>query len=78
MWISIKSALISGVIAAFLAVAGYIIGVGDVFKLDPHALINTAVMATLVALVSLIKSGLTSNSGDVAGVQIRPDNSPTI
>lgn len=70
MWISIKSACVSGMIMAVLGVAGYIIGVGDVFKLDVHSLVNVAVMSGLTAIVSLLKASMTSNSGKVAGVQI--------
>ena len=71
MWITIKSALVSGLIMAFLAVAGYIIGVGDVFKIDFHAFINAGVMAFLAAIVSLIKASLTTQEGTVLGVQVK-------
>lgn len=71
MWLSIKSALVSGVLMGILAIGGYIIGVGDVFKLDSHALINSGVMAALTALVSLVKAALTTNSGTVAGIQVK-------
>ena len=68
---AIKSALLSAGIAAVLSVAGYIIGVGDVFKLDPHALINAAVLSALVAIVSLIKAGLTQTDGTALGMQVK-------
>lgn len=71
MWINIKSALVSGVLMGILAVAGYIIGVGDVFKLNLHALINSGVMAALTAAISLLKSSLTTDSGKLAGIQIK-------
>lgn len=68
---AIKSALISALIAAVLSVSGYIVGVGDVFKLDPHALVNAGVLSALTAIVSLIKAGLTTDSGKALGVQIK-------
>ena len=71
MWTSLKSALVSGGIMAFLAVAGYVIGVGDVFKLNFHAFVNAAIMAFLTAVVSLIKSTLTTENGTVLGVQVK-------
>jgi len=71
MWISIKSALVSGVITAILAIAGYIIGVGDIFKIDVHALINVGALALLTTLVSLIKASLTTSAGTVGGIKIK-------
>lgn len=76
MLTAIKSALISAGIAVVLAVSGYIIGVGDVFKLDPHALINAAVLSALVAIVSLIKAGFTQTDGTALGVQIKEPTPP--
>lgn len=70
-WISIKSALVSGVIMGILGVSGYVIGVGDVFKLDFHSLINVGVMSFLATTVSLIKSVITTDTGKVAGIQIK-------
>lgn len=71
MWISIKSALVSGVITAILAVAGYIIGVGDIFKIDVHALVNVGALALLTTIVSLIKASLTTKTGTVGGIQVK-------
>lgn len=71
MWISIKSALFSGLLMGVLAIAGYIVGVGDVFQIDPHALVNAGVMAALTTLISLVKSGLTDRNGTIAGVQVK-------
>ena len=56
---------------AFLAVAGYIIGVGDVIKLSLHAFVNAGVMAFLAAAVSLIKATMTTQNGTVLGVQVK-------
>lgn len=71
MWIKFKSALVSAGIAAVLSVAGYVVGVGDVFKLDPHALINAGVLSALTAIVSLIKSAITTDQGTALGVQVK-------
>lgn len=69
-WINIKSALVSGVITTVLGIAGYIIGVGDIFKLDTHTLLNVGALAGLTTIVSIIKSFLTTETGSVAGVQV--------
>lgn len=71
MWTSIKSALVSGVITGILGIAGYIIGVGDIFKLDVHTLLNVGALAALTTVVSLIKAGLTTDRGTIAGVQVK-------
>jgi hypothetical protein len=70
-WISLKSALVSGVITGILGVAGYIIGVGDVFALDVHTLVNVAALSGLTTVVSLIKAGLTTNTGTLGGIKIK-------
>lgn len=67
-WTNIKGAIVSAVITAVLAIAGYIIGVGDIFSIDVHALVNVGALSVLTALVSVIKSLLTTQSGDFAGV----------
>lgn len=66
-WANIKGALISAIITAVLAIAGYIIGVGDIFNIDVHALVNVGALSALTALVSVIKSLLTTQSGDFVG-----------
>lgn len=71
MLITIKSALVSGALMAVLGVAVYIIDKGDVFALNSHAIINVGVMAFLTSVVSLVKAGLTSPQGTVAGVQVK-------
>ncbi len=65
---NVKSAIVSGVITAILAGASYIIGLNDVFAIDVHALINVISLAGMTAIVSLIKSLLTTDSGSFAGV----------
>ncbi len=65
---NIKSALVSVGLAVVLATAGYIISLGDVFKIEIHTFINVAVMAALVGVVSLVKSYMTDENGKFAGV----------
>jgi len=71
MLLHLKSALMSGATMAVLAMAGYVIGIGDVFALDPRALINVCVMAFLTSAVSLIKSSMTTPEGTFAGVKVK-------
>lgn len=66
-WTNVKSALVSAFITAILAGAGYVVGVGDIFKIDVHALVNVVSLASLTALVSIIKSFLTTDSGKFVG-----------
>ena len=66
-WVNVKSALVSAAITAVLTGAGYIIGVGDVFNLDVHALVNVVSLSALTAFVSLVKSFFTTPSGDFVG-----------
>lgn len=67
-WKNIKSAIVSGLIVGVLGVAGQIISVGDVFKLDWHALVNVGVISALTACVSALKSLLTTDKGNFAGI----------
>jgi len=71
MKLAFKSALVSGLITGILAMAGYIIGLGDVFQIEAKPLINVFAMATLTTIVSLIKSSLTTETGKVMGVKIK-------
>jgi hypothetical protein len=66
-WSNIKSALVSGVITGVLAIAGYIIGLGDVFAIDIHSLVNVGALAVLTTVVSLVKSWLTTDAGKFVG-----------
>lgn len=71
MYMYIKSALVSGVLMAVLSVATYILSVGDIFSVDGKIMANIAVMSLLTAIVSFVKSSLTSTSGKFAGVKIK-------
>lgn len=66
-WMNFKSALISGLITGVLGIAGYIIGVGDIFKLDVHTLLNVFSLSALTTVVSILKSFLTTNAGNFVG-----------
>ncbi len=70
-WINLKSALVSGVIVGILGVAGYILNIGDIFKLDLHTLANVGAISALTAIVSLLKSVATTTNGKIAGIQIK-------
>ena len=67
-WSDIKSALVSLFIVGVLAIASYVIQVGDVFALDAKQLINSGVLAVLVAIVSLLKSFFTTKDGKFVGL----------
>ena len=64
-WINIKSAIIYGLIIGVGAMFAVAIGVGDLWKLDWHVLVNAGVFALLG---SLVKNLLTTNSGNFAGI----------
>jgi hypothetical protein len=66
-WINVKSALVSALITAVLAIAGYIIGVGNIFEIDVHAMANVGALSALTAIVSIVKSFLTTSSGNFVG-----------
>jgi hypothetical protein len=63
----IKSALVSAVLMAVLAMAMYIINAGNIFAIDWNDLANTGIIALLTGVVSLVKSLLTNNNGVFAG-----------
>ncbi len=67
-WVNVKSALISAFVTAVLGMAGYVIGVGDLFKLNLHALINVGALSALTAIVSILKAFLTTDKGEFMGV----------
>ena len=68
-WVNIQSAVMSGIIMGILAIFAYIIGVGNIFTLNFHSLVNAGVLTALVTIVSLIQSVFTTNAGSTAGVQ---------
>lgn len=71
-WVNIKSALVFGILSAVLAMGMYVVGVGDIFALDGKALANAGVFGGLNTLLSLLKSLLTTDSGNFVGaVKVR-------
>lgn len=67
-WTNIKAALVNGLVAGVIATIGYVLGVGDLFALDVHALVNVFALAGLTAISSFITSLLTSpETGKFAG-----------
>lgn len=66
-WASIKSALISTLLMAILAMVMYIIGLGDIWSIDAKAITNIGVMAFLTGIVSLVKSFLSTDGGKFMG-----------
>lgn len=67
-WGNVKSALISGLVMAILAIIGYAQSVGDFSSLNLRTLINVGIFAGLGVIQSLIKNFLTSNKGNFLGV----------
>jgi len=58
----VAGAVVSAVIVSLI---GYVLKVGDVFALDVHTIVNTAVMT---GLASLLKSLTTDSDGYLLGV----------
>lgn len=72
-WVEVKSALVYAVLSAVLATLMYVIGIGDIFKIEMKALINIGVMSLFVGITSIIKNFLTSSSGKFLGaIQVKP------
>lgn len=63
-WGNVKSAIISTIIVSLGATLAYIIGVGDIFKLDWREIINIAIMA---GAGSLVKNFFSTNDGKFLG-----------
>lgn len=64
----LKSALVSAVLMALVQVAGYIIGIGNIFAIDWKVMANMGVIALLTGLVSVVKNLLTTDNGNFAGI----------
>lgn len=67
-WTNMKSAIVSGILAAIVSMAVYVIGLGDIFKTDLHSLINIGAISLLTTIVSLLKSFMTTSSGSFLGL----------
>lgn len=61
-WKDVAGALIT---AVFVAVLGYIVSIGDLWKLSGHAIANIAAMA---GAVSLLKDFATDSNGQLLGM----------
>lgn len=70
-WMNIKSALMFALLSAFAGLLFYIIGVGSVWKLDWHVLVDIFSMALANGLLSAAKSLLTTSEGNFLGVNVR-------
>lgn len=74
-WSNVKSAIVYGLltlVAVFLfSVAQSVLDVGSIFGLDWKHIVDTAVIATIpsvVTVLSLLKNFLTTNKGKFLGV----------
>lgn len=65
---NIKSAIVFAILTALVAMIVYIVGLGDIFKIEPHTIANIGVMAILNGILSLLKSFLTTSSGQFLGM----------
>jgi hypothetical protein len=66
-WTNIKSAIISTVLTAILAMAVYVVSLNDIFVINLHTLINIGSISLLTGIISLIKSFLTTDTGRFLG-----------
>lgn len=62
-----KSAFVSFLLTIILAGAVYVVGIGDIFKVELNAFINVIAISGLVFVISLIKSWMTTKQGDFLG-----------
>lgn len=65
---NIKSAVVFSLLTAFVAMIVYVIGLGDLFKVDLHTIANIGGLAFLNGILSLLKSFLTTADGEFLGV----------
>lgn len=75
---NVKSALVYTVLTAVVSMGMYVVGVGDVFKVDAHTLINSGVMAFIIGIVSLLKNLLTDKAGNFLGMVKVVDTAPVL
>jgi hypothetical protein len=67
-WINFKNALITALLWAVVGAGGYVLGIGDIFKIDFHTLANVAFIPALAFLISWVKGLLTTSDGHFLGV----------
>lgn len=66
-WVSIKRALVQGVLTGIVAGVAFILKAGSIFGLDLKSLTDVVVLAGLATLPALLTSLLTTEEGKVAG-----------
>lgn len=64
-WGNVRSALVYGLVAGVVNAAIYAVGVGDVFNLNWHFLVNGFVFGVIT---SVLKNLFTTDSGNFVGV----------
>jgi len=65
---NIKSALVFAILTAVVAMIVYVLGLGDIFKIEPHTIANIGAMSLLNGVLSLLKAFLTNSNGEFLGV----------
>lgn len=70
-WTDVKSALITVILGALVVLLIEIIDANNIYALDWKTIINDAVIALLMGLVSIIQSLLTNSKGVIAGIKVK-------
>jgi len=65
---NLKSAIVFAILTAVMAMIVYVIGLGDIFQIESRTIANIGAMALLNGVLSLLKSFLTTNTGEFLGV----------
>lgn len=68
---TIKSALVSIILTAVLAILTYIASVGDIFAINWRIVANIGILSLIPGAASLIKSYGTTEDGTFAGIKIK-------
>lgn len=68
---NLKSALVSAVLMAILAVLAFIVQQGSIFGLNVQQVANVFVISLFTAIVSFVKNSFTSPVGTFAGIKVR-------
>lgn len=63
----VKSAIVYALLTALLQICIYIAGVGSIFKVEWHTLVDIGVIALIVGFISIIKNLLTTSDGKFLG-----------
>lgn len=65
---NIYSAIVYAVLMALVSMGIYIVGIGDIYKIETHALINSGILAFVTGIISLLKNLLTDSNGKFLGM----------